>query len=635
MQVYSSFNSGKHKNYYKQPLRKSKRFYLFLLIVIIISCFVIWAIAKGPDQDEQPTITLDETAEPETAKAKVEYLNGQLQIKIQDNWQDLKVNDFFEPGAQIKTNDNSKATIVLPEGSLVRLDQNTQLNLIDFGQADIVIEQACGTAFYRVNESSPAIFRVINKQVELTALGTGFNVNIDNSKVNLIVTESRVKAKIYETEQKDNILSMRTIDEGYYAIIDPGLENEKMIESDEKNLAELLNHEWLMWNKEQDEAQNFYLGVFAKSIELQLSEPQETEFETDQDTLTIKGTTDSQAQIYINSQEIDNDNGEFSTEIELDSGDNQIEILVQKEKNKNKKTLYVKSTKQVDGSIELTAEIDQNNVNLTWQVADTEALYGFRTIKSTAADPVFPDNTYHKIGNNTYQDSWTDLESGTYHFRVCLYENQGCTLYSNDVKATIEAPTVTVSDDAQIALSSQPQNQNVNLSWSTKNIEGFDNFQILINTATDPSYPACSSHVLDANARSDTWQGLDPGTYYFRVCAFADNKCILYSNNSFVTIEKLTAGPAQISLSGSCQDNIVTLDWTAANLTADKGFYAVTSLNSSPTFPGSTFKLLSSNSDSSVIWDNLKAGKTYYFRVCENIGSTCGTYSNQISLQIK
>ena len=77
-----------------------------------------------------------------------------------------------------------------------------------------------------------------------------------------------------------------------------------------------------------------------------------------------------------------------------------------------------------------------NSANFEW-VTNFRSPYGYKVVKSTEVNPVYPGNDYHYIDNADIKvDSWT-LTNGTWHFRVCEYLNGTCGVYSNDLTLRI------------------------------------------------------------------------------------------------------------------------------------------------------------------------------------------------------
>jgi hypothetical protein len=89
-----------------------------------------------------------------------------------------------------------------------------------------------------------------------------------------------------------------------------------------------------------------------------------------------------------------------------------------------------------------------------------------------------------------------------------------------------------------------------------------------------------------------------------------------------------------ISLSGALVDGKVKLSWSLSNMTSAKGFKVVYNESGNPVYPGDTYHYLSDPGARSDVWTGLKAGKTYYFRVCEYLSGKCGVYSNQVKIAI-
>lgn len=87
-----------------------------------------------------------------------------------------------------------------------------------------------------------------------------------------------------------------------------------------------------------------------------------------------------------------------------------------------------------------------------------------------------------------------------------------------------------------------------------------------------------------------------------------------------------------ISLSGVKVDNGIKLDWSVSNLDVSKGFKVVWSKdNPNPVYPGNNYAYLDNSGSRSYTFSK-KDGKTYYFRVCQYLGGSCGKYSNSVQV---
>ena len=87
-----------------------------------------------------------------------------------------------------------------------------------------------------------------------------------------------------------------------------------------------------------------------------------------------------------------------------------------------------------------------------------------------------------------------------------------------------------------------------------------------------------------------------------------------------------------ITLSGSG----VSVTWSSVGLIKN-GFKIVWSKNSNPTYPtreGDKYIYLSEPTAKSTTLDAFSGSGTYYVRVCEYLGGSCGVYSNQIQVSL-
>jgi hypothetical protein len=629
MKVYSGNSYRKNRSYYKKPFHKTRGFYFLIIIVLAIMAFVYFSIRNTENnQNTNPKFT-DQDTLPITM-AKVTDISGDLEVKVpEQDWEKVSNNFQVEQGSQVRTTAGSRAIIELPDKSLVRLDENTEIKIEQMGMADIIIEQVLGTAYHRVNDESTAIYRVKNGNVEITALGTAFNVLTTSNLTYLTVIESRTKVKIY---QDDSIVNMRTIDAGTKALINPSKDLEDMIETETVSTSDLLEKDWYSWNLEKDREHEFYLGLFEEAVKLVITEPSESDLTTDEEKITIKGATDPDAEIFMSGKEIDNNNGSFETEYLLGSGENEIEITVKVGKNQNKKTITVNSTKQKE-VITLSGTSDGSTVDLSWTTENLDEYKELKVLKSNAESPTYPNSPYHTLDNDDTKDMWANLEDGTYHFRVCAFTKEDkCEFYSNDFSATIgESDTVS----GEIQLNTKIEADNVNLTWTISNdLNPDDGFKTIISQTANPVYPGNSYHSLTSNSRNDTWKKLEPGTYHFRICLLQSGSCVKYSNDKTATVTEASSA-GNISLSGSAVGNRVNLSWINDGTEINKGFKSIMNTNPGAKLPGEDHHLITSSSATTDSWTNLEQGTTYYFRVCQNLGSTCGVYSNEISVAIE
>jgi hypothetical protein len=338
---------------------------------------------------------------------------------------------------------------------------------------------------------------------------------------------------------------MRTLDEGYIGIVNFSETPDNMITSEAKDAAELIDQDWIAWNNEEDKKLNLYQGIFAKAIPINITVPATNELTAETAELEVVGTTDSEAEIFIMGRVVKNDNGQFTDKITLSPGKNTIEIVVQKNRQKNKKIIYAEYKDTTVSPVNLTATQGGSSVDLVWTTDQTTADEGFRVVMNTTGSPTYPESSFHIIPPGATSDTWSDLATGKYHFRVCLYKDQGCVVYSNEYTVELTADTPTPKFNLQTRTI---DNTDVTLQIEASLSEEFDSLKVLISNNTNPEYPGTSNHTLSKTATQDIWRALNSGIYYFRLCAAAGDTCIKYSDSIEVKLEPTideTAEPTQ------------------------------------------------------------------------------------------
>ncbi len=620
----------KFANYYKRPIYKRRSFYIIIIAISIIIGFISWSIRKADDEQlTEPQIT-DQKQAP-SLDGKIFFISGQTQLKTTTtDWADIKEGESIKATDTIRTTAGARTIIELPDKSYVRLLENSEIKFNELGMTDIVIEQITGTAYHRVNDQSTAIYRVKDGNIELTALGTAFSATKDAGLLKVAVVESRLKVKIYDQTE---IINMRTLEAGTRATINPGLAIAQMISSEEVQASTLLENEWYSWNLEKDKEKNFSLGIFEKATKLTISEPTKTEFETDKDKITIKGSTEKDAKILVAGKDVENKDGNFEAVVPLLAGDNKIEILVKKDDNLNKRILTVKSNQQ-EKKIMLTGERQsQTTVKFTWETININDIKEFKLVRNKEENPTFPASSAKTIANNERTATWDDLEDGKYNFRICALDETGsCVSYSNNLPMLVGEAALW--EQVEIKLSAEKiEPSGARLSWTTtKNLDPSVSLKTILTSTSKAVYPGKQNHALLASETTDEWQNLASGTQHFHVCIFQAGQCLKFSNDATVAI---ATSATPLSLTGSSVGGKINLSWTNNNSESPNGFLSIVSETPNVVFPGKEHHRLTTPTETTDSWSNLVLGKEYFFRVCQNLGGSCGAYSNELSLIVK
>ena len=207
---------------------------------------------------------------------------------------------------------------------------------------------------------------------------------------------------------------------------------------------------------------------------------------------------------------------------------------------------------------------------------------------------------------------------------------------SQDVEEYDSESATADNSGNSIALTGVLSGPKANLAWTLNNMTSSLGFKVVMADHENPVYPGDEYHYYtDANLRTDAWDNLAAGTYYFRVCEYLGGKCGVYSNNIKLIVPDTAANSesdGSITLTGSVnEEGIGILNWTLNDMTSPLGFKVVAAGHENPVYPGDTYHYYSDADLRTDSWSDLSG--TSYFRVCEYLGGKCGVYSNNITLE--
>ncbi|MFA6321990.1 MAG: FecR family protein [Candidatus Buchananbacteria bacterium] len=325
---------------------------------------------------------------------------------------------------------------------------------------------------------SERIYEITDGQIVYQSLGTAYQVVNTDKQQGVEVFESKVK--VVKSDKTE-----LTIDQGskYYEKNQINKsEEKKIVKLDTKALAE---DKFVVWNKEEDKKVSDYadqMGV--------LSDDKETASE------------------------------------------------VKTEADKNSEPQMAPA----ETSIILTGSVASDGLNFSWKVSNVNVDNGFKLVRSTEINPVYPGNDYQYLTNAaTRSYKWKMSDGQTYYFRICQYLGGKCGKYSNNVKLTapkkVTEATETEGDVTSITLSGSHDGQ---VSWKTNGYSE-QGFKIVWSKISNPTYPCRESdqyqYLSDPAANSATLSAFDgEGSYYVRVCEYLGGKCGIYSNQITINL---------------------------------------------------------------------------------------------------
>ncbi len=228
---------------------------------------------------------------------------------------------------------------------------------------------------------------------------------------------------------------------------------------------------------------------------------------------------------------------------EISATEDTAETSTEKIAEEEKPVSTEKPVETVASGITLSAKAVAGGVSLSWSVKNVSSPNGFKLVKSTSINPVYPGNDYIYLSESGVRSyKWAITDGKTYYFRVCQYLGGKCGVYSNNIKVTAptaEKEAVTEKSDAvsSISVSSLGSGQ---VLWR---VSGYSDqgFKVVYSKNTHPTYPCRDGdkyqYLTDPNATSATIDAFDgDGLYYVRVCEYLGGKCGVYSNEIQVSL---------------------------------------------------------------------------------------------------
>lgn len=189
------------------------------------------------------------------------------------------------------------------------------------------------------------------------------------------------------------------------------------------------------------------------------------------------------------------------------------------------------------GGITLSGSAYSTGVQLNWDLSNLAASKGFKVVMSSDVNPTYPEDYAQFVSADTRSYSWSIKDGKTYHFRVCLYTETGCTTYSNDISVT--APLVAMpAPTGDVTLISDG---GVNFHWTISGTSP-NGYKLVWSTSANPVYPSehyqyYGSESTKSGAISET-----SGHFYVRVCLYSPGNgpvCPIYSNQLEITLGTL------------------------------------------------------------------------------------------------
>jgi len=201
--------------------------------------------------------------------------------------------------------------------------------------------------------------------------------------------------------------------------------------------------------------------------------------------------------------------------------------------------LYDEDTSQdeINPPSDLTAQVTQNNITLTWKDNATNE-NGFTIERNNGTG--FEQINYVTTGTETYIDQ--DLADGTYTYRVRAYDSDSYSEYSNTIATTVgntNPDEINPPSNLQVTI----DQNDATLGWddNSTNENGFT-----IQRSNGSGFERINYVTTDITTYTD--QNLADGTYTYRVRAYDSDSYSDFSN----TVEAKVGGPDIIDNCDGC-----------------------------------------------------------------------------------
>ena len=383
------------------PAPRSKKRLMIIVaasvLALIIAAVLVWWFFI----DKKPVATTKQTTDTSSAPIEqpklgvaITVIDGTVEYKqaTETEWTTATTSTQPEEGDSIRTGAESRAVLTLDDGSAVRLDANTVVEIVSLAADNVEIKQQEGTLYSRIVPSDRTYVVAID-QTTYTALGTAFMTFKKSGENGVQVYQSAVKAST----------APETISEGkqFYDINSDASLQGKVTSI---NIDALVDNTFVNWNMTEDE--------------------KDTTFKTKLGILP---------QIQQRSEELKK---EREVEDARKQAEKEAAEKAAKEKAEQEKKQATAGDKVTRGTMTLTLV----GPTLKWNYTG-KAMHGYKVVYSkTNQTPIFGTDDaiyYDQMGKVSTTLTKKDIGTGKFYVRVCAYtagtESEACVDYSNIV----------------------------------------------------------------------------------------------------------------------------------------------------------------------------------------------------------
>jgi len=441
-------------------------------VLLVGGCFAFSQLGNAPE--EQSVVVAPEI--PVALHGELVFSTGEVYKSRSEKWLQINPGEILNEGDNLKTNALSKATILFDDGSILRLDAETEIVIEKIQKSEIKIAEIKGSTYNRVAKADDRNYIVSANGVNVTALGTAFLLEVKEKEVSVSMIENKSKVDFDNGTQE--------VAQGEKVKINI---EKKEIKKESLDKAVLEKEQFAVWNKTEDETEKYEMGIWQKTVEEETvketaeekTEPKEVVEKKDPETVTSITLAGSGANVSwkvngISAQGFKlvwskNSEPTYPTR----SGDKYLYYTDSATRYGKLSafdgagTYFVrvceylggacgKYSNQISVKLEVPAEKDVPEVSETvksismsatgssvkWSVNGLSK-NGFKIVWSKNENPTYPTRTgdqYIYLSSPTASSTTLSAfdGAGTYFVRVCEYLGGACGVYSNQSTVTLE-----------------------------------------------------------------------------------------------------------------------------------------------------------------------------------------------------
>lgn len=351
-------------------LKNKPRRNLLIAIAVIVIIILFWAFGRLGDSDLGLSVNW---------KTGEVLFSGNGEI-----WEFADNDTLLKDGYIIRTSDDSRAILKTPKGGIVRLNENTEIKVVQLSSKQLLLTQNSGRTYHHIKMSDEGIYQVNALGHTIKAVGTAFDVATNNKadRINVKVLEGKVKVVINSNKVKD----AQEIEKAKEITVDPANKDVYFLANINQDY---INSEWFNWNKEEDKKLGFELNLAGES-----DDEKDAFVTTTSKTITSTTTQTS-------------------------------------------KTTYSDTCKPY-----LTAKksYTYGGILLNWSTCSNDNFQFYKVVRSTLnRNPIYPNDSTVSSSSNRSYSSYIDktvAPARTYYYRVCVVQKLNKITCGNVVSVT-------------------------------------------------------------------------------------------------------------------------------------------------------------------------------------------------------